>query len=696
MGLTRRWRALLLVLLLLGLAACAKKTKPEEQAASLEKVRAQAATAFDGTLSSTRRRNAAEEATRLLVGLLSQRESLAISEAEWAEPPRAGTDGLARHFDLGALHLYALALPGDTLGETRERAVLQVRQAEGAPQAMELPLRQGSRVAAVRSLEDGGRPTLTLLAVHADGSGYLAHYRADGQGRFALAADAFAGMEGRYDQITLSRSDGFLLVAPEEGAGWETAFDPNHPLRLRLGPDLTLEWQQRFTLVDERRFDPFALLHIAADPKLCTTPANCPESLREMGRIAPEQVAKAAWEKGTQRLLALLTDPKTRLDDLVARAGSAMRVIQASGSDLSVQLLSVAAPANSGLAPFTAVLHGAGGGLQTAGPVALDGTAVEARLLTHGGSPALLLVADREMGLRSMGFKSIHLFHLTAEGNWQPATDWVGTLPDDPASLFRSTGPGDLTVQWEQIDASGVAVTLGMGDPPAVSACGPTGNCQTLIWMGGRLAGTSLVAERVSALSRLRAGRAEAESAVEALAQFLAGQAVDQINARDLNALSSSLTILEGADGTKVVGLPATPSGFSGAVIRAGDATTTLITTGGAVSRWDSAHLLEDGGERRLVVIGRSATGFALITYRWDGAGWALVDPLNERVDQTLGSGARIRYTPGQQEPVPGIQVTGRDLVVTPMNQAISICNRTTCTTYAYEIDWKLQQRVNR
>lgn len=696
--------ALLLVALLLTLTACAKKSEqpPTTTTVSIDEVRKQAATAFDGTISSAQRRSAADEAMRLLLALLNQPESTAIADADWSKSPRPGVEVMVRHMDLGGgLHLYPLALPGDTLVEIRERLAVQVRKTGSSPEASELAIPPGSRVQAARALKQGSRQTLTLALSLTGGGGYVAHFQAGSDGRFQPASSAFSGLSGTYGQTTLAIKDGFLHVSQAGAAPFTPSFDEQEPLRLLIGPDLTLDWDQGFTLVDDSKFDAFSLFRVAGNPALCKGPEDCPRSLLELVKQSPKDVAKAAWEQATTKLTAILQDEKSWVDDFAGKLPEGARSLREQGRELSVRLITIPAPKDLPVGPYTAVQFRAGGGIPTARTVSLPGPVQNYRVMNQEGLPVLFLLVDQTKDPKSnIRTRGLHLLRLTAGNDWVPAEQWVGSVPNAPHWNLTGATPNTVAIEWEASKWPNMTVTLGGGAEPSVNICKHDPNCHSLTWAGGKLHSLAvLFAQLTEATQALpedqllwRAGQ---------LAQFLVDIDPAEVSASQIKSYvdpngALEVQVFDAGSSTRVVTMPANPTGLRTAVIHAKDQALVVKAYDGFVIRWEGARVVEGGGQVRLLILGRSDKGAMLLVHQWDGSKWVEIDALTEPVDRVLQLSARALNVPGQTRPVRGLMVLGESYLTAGLqSRGAWFCeNEIACVEYGYTNgEWTLQNR---
>lgn len=699
----RRFMALFLVALLFTVTACAKKSEQPAPTSSLslEEVRKQAAAAFDGTTSSAQRRTAAEETMRLLLALLALPESTSIPDQEWAKPPRPGVGPMVRHLDLGAgVHLYALALPGNTLAERRERFVVQVRKSGSAPRADELTLLADSKLQVAKAHKEGSRQLLTLALSLNSGGGYVAHFEAGSDSLFKSAGQAFAGLAGSHGDITLAVNDSFLLVNQEGAGEWTPSFDPKQPLRLMLGPDLMLDWKQRFVVVDDARFDAFALFKIATNPASCKTPENCPEALVEQAAKEPAEAAKAAWQQATAKFAALLQKESTWSDDFAGKLPEGSRSVRGQGTEINVRLLSIPAP--QGVTPrvFTAVQFRTGGGLPTARVLSLPGMVESYRVITHEGAPALFLLVDQTTDPKSnLRTKGLHLLRLDAGNDWLPVERWIGSVPNAPHWFLTNSSPGGVNVEWETSKAPNLTVSLGSGAEPAVSICKFAPDCHRLTWFGGRLQAAQIVfAQLTEATQALPVEQLlwRAANVAELLVDIDPGAVSSAQIASFLDPNKAlGIQVFDAGASTRLITMPANPTPLRTAVLYAKSQALVVQAYDGLVTQWEGARVVQGGNTQRLLILGRSDKGAVLMTYDWDGTKWVAVDALSEKLDRVLMESVRVMNTPGQTMPVHGLVVLGSPTRITAARLTQSgaeFCeNNVACATYGYNNGWELK-----
>jgi len=692
--------------LLLTLTACAKQSPPPDTTVTLDEVRQEVAAAFDGTASSASRRSAAEEAVRLLLDLLRRPESLSITDEEWAAPPRPGVEKMVRHMELeGGLHLYALALPGERLVEERDRVAVQVRSSGQAPQAFELsPLPYG-RVHVARAHSEGGQQMLTLALRHG-GGGYVAHYAGPPGGPLTLAADAFAGFAGQFGPVALELEEGFLKAEAEEGE-WAPLFDPDRPHRLQLAPELFLDLeQQRFTLVDDARFDAFYLLAIANDPGLCEREGDCPNSVLSLAARSPGQAAAEAWRMATVKLTRMLADESSWSDDFTGRLPQGARSLRAEGRDFSVRLLSVPAPALlQGQAfnqafnqAYNAVQFRTGGGVPMSRVLELPGPVEDYRVMAHGGVPALFLVVDQTADpAGSARSKGLHLLRLNAGNDWVPLEGWVGYMPESPYWSLTGITPNSVAVAWDGGQLPDMRLQFEEGLEPRLGVCRQGTECNYLTWVDGRLHAVAVLSAYMDEMKR-PLPEAELLWRGGQLAQFLLNVDPTAVTGARLQQLldpsgSLGISVHEAGENTRLVALPRNPGGMGLAVLHAPGQAEVVAVYDGLVTDWEGVRIVQGGGEARLLLLGRSTKGAALLAYQQANGFWVPVDALQEEVNRLLMGSMRVMHIPGAERPVRGIAALGGSRLTAQLTDAgARFCEGPfACVNYVYDGGWKLR-----
>lgn len=689
---------LLLLCALLMLTACAKKSEPTpDQVKPLDELRKQAALAFDGTASSPQRRNAADEAAKLLLNLLAQPDSRSITDEDWAQSPRPGVTALVRHLDLGnSLHLYALATPGNTVAERRERLFIQSRSGE-AQKTSELAVPPDGRLSAANAFREGTHSMVTLAFSRNGGGGYVAHFEGGADGLFHAAAGAFAKMIGTYGETTLVTKDAFLQVQQEGAAEWQPAFEGAEPRRLRLGPDLTLVWKGQFVLIDDSRFDAFAYLDIAHDPGRCTGPEDCPTTLLDRKGESPRELSREAWQMATGKLNALLQNERSWADDFAGKLPAGGRSIRQQGRDLAVRLLTIPAPEGVSPRVYTAVQWRAGRVQPVLRTVDLPGRVDAYRVMNHQGHAALLLLVESPSTTGGPQTRTLHLLRMTAGNDWTPVTDWIGSIPDAPHWNLVRPDSDSLAIQWDPAVLPNLSVSLSTGTQPAVSICKIGSDCHRLTWVGDRLHSLEILFTQLTE-AKQALPKEQLLWLTAQLGAFLETVDPTSFTAAEFSRIldptgSLGVQVLDAGSGTRLVTMPANPTGFRSAVVHARGQALLVTAHDGFVTRWEGARILLAGSEQRLVLLGRSPKAAVLFTYRWEGSRWVEVDPLTTKVDQILQESARVLYTPGQSLPVRGLTVLGDfELKAGFTDEGVQFCEGLACLTYSYDDGWTLRK----
>lgn len=689
--------ACVLAALMLILTGCAKEAPPQEEVPTLEQLRHRTAAAFDGTASSAQRRTAGENAVRTLLGLLERPESFQISDEEWAASPRPGVEAMVRHTDLGAgIHLYALSLPGRTLVDEIDRIAVQVRSGSSA-RAFELSPLPAGRLAAAHLYDVPGTRQITLVLQEGERSGYIAHFAGPAGGPFELVADAFAGMEGTYGPVRLAAADGALQATVERGQ-WEPVFDPEDG-SLHLAPEVFLKWDGGFSLVDESRFDAFALLDIAADPlRRCRREGDCPEAVTALVSHSRQQAAEAAWELAKAKLTRELEDGWS--DSFTARLPAGSRTLSDEGRGLSVNLLTVPAPGEYLKGRYyNLVQFRAGGGVPMTRALALPGTVESVRAMAHRGNPAMLLVVDESAGQEESetASRGIYLLRLDAGNDWRYAADWLGYVTRAPYWNIAEVASDGITISWETESHPQFAVLLEDGEEPRVAVCQGPGRCHHLTWVDGRLHSLPLLTHYVGELTRPHAEE-DLVWAASQMAEFLAQVDPAALPGARLSELvdpdgSLGIRVFDVGENTKVVGLPPSPNGMHMALIHAPGQAELVKTYNGVVTQWEGAQIVQAGQEKRLLLLGRSDRTAVLIAYRQEGGRWVPADALEEEINRNMLLSLRVMHTPGAERPARGIIVLGdRGLTASLTGGGASFCEGgLLCIHFRHDGGWTLR-----
>ena len=692
----RTLAACVFVALMLVLTGCAKQSPPQEEVPTLEQLRQRAASAFDGTVSSAQRRTAAENALRTLLDLLSRPESFQITDEEWAASPRPGVEVMVRHKDLGAgIHLYALALPGRTLVDEIERIAIQVRSGSSA-RAFELSPLPAGRLVAAHLYDVPGARQITLVLQESERSGYIAHFTGPAAGPFELVGDAFAGMEGTYGPVQLTLADGALQATVEQGR-WEPAFDPESG-SLHLAPEVFLKWDGGFSLVDESRFDAFALLDMAADPaQQCRREGDCPEAVTALVGTSRYEAAEAAWELAKAKLTRQLESDWS--ESLAARLPEGSRTLSDEGRGLSVSVLTVPAPGEYLKGRVYNVVQFRTGGVPMTRALAVPGAVESVRAIAHRGNPAMLLVVNESVGEEESetASRSVYLLRLDAGNDWQYATDWVGYVTRAPYWNIAEAAPDEITISWDPALYPEFAVELEDGEEPRVAVCQFPDRCHHLTWVDGRLHSLPLLTHYMGELKRPHAEE-DLVWAAGQMAQFLRQVDPAALPGARLSQLvdpdgSLGIQVFDAGENTRLVALPPSPNGMSLAVIHAPGQAELVKTYDGLVTRWEGAQIVQGGSEKRLLLLGRSDRAAALIAYRQQDGKWVPVDALAEEVNHSMFLALRVTHTPGAERPVRGLIVQGAVGLTASLSEGGATFCETglLCVNYRYDGGWTLR-----
>lgn len=688
--------ACVLVALMLMLTGCANKTAPQEEAPTLEKLRERAAAAFDGTASSAQRRTAAENAVRALLDLLSRPESFEIPDEEWAASPRPGVDAMVRHTDLGAgIHLYALALPGRTLVDEIDRIAVQVRSGSTA-RAFELSPLPAGRLIAAHLYDVPGTRQITLVLQEDERTGYLVHFAGPAGGPFELVADAFAGMEGTYGPVRLAAADGALQATVEQGR-LEPAFHAEDG-SLHLAPEVFLKWDGGFRLVDESRFDAFALLDIAADPlRRCQREGDCPEAVTALVGTSRQQAAEAAWNLAKAKLTRQLEAGWS--ESFTARLPAGSRTLGDEGRGLSVQVLTLPAPGEYLKGRVFNLVQFRTGGVPMTRALALPGAVEAVRAMAHRGIPAMLLVVDESLGEEEQetASRTVYLLRLDAGNDWQYAADWVGYVTRAPYWNIGEVGPDRITISWERELHPEFAVRLEDGEEPHVAVCQSPDRCYHLTWVDDRLHALPLLTHYMGELRRPHAEE-DLVWAAGQLGEFLRQVDPASLPGGRLGQLidpdgSLGIQVFDVGENTRLIALPASPNGMHLAMIHAPGQAELVKTYDGLVTRWEGAQIVQAGQEKRLLLLGRSDRAAVLIAYRQEGGRWVPVDALDEPVSRNMFLTLRVTYTPGAERPARGLVVQSAvGLSASLTGGGASFCETgLLCVHYRYDGGWTLR-----
>jgi len=699
---TLRKRAAAFLACLLLLTACAREAPPPEEGPTLADLRQRVSAAFDGTASSAARRTAAEDAVRMLLGLLEQTASYSISDEDWSASPRPGVDVMVRHLELDKeVHLYTLALPGRSLVDEAERVAVQIRRG-GTPRAHELGPLPAGRLEAAQLMSESGSLRITLVMRTEENEGFIAHFAGPGGGPFALVTDAFDGMAGTYGTVELRPEDGVLHVTVD-GERWAPAWDESAPGKLALAPEVFLKWEGRFQLYDESRFDAFTLLSIATDPaRWCRQEGDCPEAVTKALATSTREAAAAAWNLATARLTQMLGSEEGLSDAQVLRLPAGSRMFADEGRALSARLLTVPAPGPYLTdRTYNAVQFRAGGGMPLARVLDLPGTVESAQVMAHNGNPALLLVVDESAGQGQDGTteerRDIYLLRLDAGNEWRKASDWVGYVTRAPYWYIGEASPDGVTIAWDAAALPAFRVQLEEGEEPGVMICPSPEQCHALSWVDGRLHFLPLLTHYMGELTRPHAEE-DLVWAAGQMAQFLTQVDPAALPGSRLSQLvdpdgTLGIRVIDAGENTRLVTLPASPGGLQMAIIHAPGQAELVKVYDGLVTEWEAARIVRAGDEKRLLVLGRSDRSAVLLAYRMQNGLWAPADPLDAAVDRLIGFSMRVMFTPGAERPARGIVVRAGDpLTTTVTDSGARFCEGVfRCATYRYDGSWKLE-----
>jgi hypothetical protein len=182
----------------------------------------------------------------------------------------------------------------------------------------------------------------------------------------------------------------------------------------------------------------------------------------------------------------------------------------------------------------------------------------------------------------------------------------------------------------------------------------------------------------------------------DAVKQFLASA-----EARDLSGESMAAMAGGGARGwdtgadSKVLAFPPNNAGVMPLVVQGGKTVLVERYTPQTVNQWVDAREVQAGGSRWLLVLGRSTASASLVAYQWSGDGWQPANALAEGIDLQIAPSVRIRYTPGQTDPIRGLYVSGTTALqarFTSDGAGVAFCvTGSPCVTYQYSNHWVLK-----
>jgi hypothetical protein len=660
-----------LLILALGavlLTACSGKPKAESKAAgpSLDEVRSHAAAALDEQLPGSRRQQERSAAMNSLLAFLRRPESTTVSKTDWEQPFRTDSPGYMRYFESGKIRLYGLSIPASGVVPPGERVAVQYVPGFGSPQAFELETLPGGQLVGAAAVDDK-----TLIAAFglSRGGGYLAYYQRDPRsGEFKPDATAFRGLPPGIGETRLEMQRTYLLVDVPQESAWRPQFDPAHPGRFYINPDVALDWKGKFEVLDERDFTAFQAFVTAANTG------------------AKKEDRAEAWDKAIRKLPAYLQEIASLQDDFADKLPPGSFVEQDERAGLFVRLVSIPAPDFvTDRRDFTVVQSRVGNGMPAAEVVNLPGQPMALRVVEGAGQPGIELVTS------SGKAQTVSLWRVSAAGAWLPAPEWFGFLPvQDPTLLIHAAGEDRLTVP-----APGQVTLLADG---TVQVCREANNCLALRWMGGKLSGAGLVGSLIREVTGGQPATAQQMvQAANALREYMLIPETAGLSASQLAAAleAPSLRTWDLANGTRIIAFPPSNAGLSPIIVQAGTGAIMEVPAFQAVQQWIDARQVLAGGERWLILLGRSPDRAGVLLYRWDHETWQANDAVTASIDKPIGEWSKISYVPGQKEPVRGLYVTGRqDLQVrfTTDGQGVALCEfGKACATYKYDQRWVLK-----
>lgn len=673
----RKWYPILLLIALVLLPACGSKkpeAPPAEGGPALADVRQQALVALDTNVPSKERAPARDKTMGLLLQLLRQPESLSIPKEEWEKPFKAGDPVHLHFFDGGAkVRAFGLTLPGSGIVPPGERVAVQYAGV-GVPQASEVEVMPGGLLVGVRAFDDRG---VMLVFGLARGGGYVGYYQRDTRtGEYKADPSPFRGLPGAVGEVRLETRGNFLVVDVPVDTAWRPAFDKTNTQRFYINPDLGLDWKSgKFAVVDERDYTAFQGFVTA------TGPAGTKEERQE------------AWDKATRKLPAYLQQLDSLQDQLQSKLPSGSRELTDRTSNLTVRVISIPAPTGLERPAFTVIQHRVGNGLPMATVAALPGPVQAVRIVDVGGLPGLAILSTSGSGKG----RTVTLLRINNANDWEPATEWFGFLPPAEPGLKLQRGPGksDLTIEFD--DPKG---TVTMQADRSIQICRVPADCFSLSWIGQRLSAGGWVAGKIRQLANLELlSTTQVTQTADLVKQYLQTPEAEGLSAAQLVALVNADPGLapKGWDfsDSKVFAFPPNGSGLMPLVIQAGKTVLVESYTPRTVSQWLDAREVQAGGNRWLIVLGRSAGSASLLLYQWSGGAWKPVNALDQEVNLPIGPSTRILYKPGQTDPIRGLYVSGStDLKAyfLPDGSGVTFCDDgRPCTVYQYASRWGLK-----
>ncbi|MDF2628131.1 MAG: hypothetical protein K0R39_1962 [Symbiobacteriaceae bacterium] len=674
----RKWYPALLVILLLLLTACAKP-KPEpvvEAGPTLADIHQLAKEALDSNRTSKERQPAREKAMSRLVQLLRTPESLAMTKAQWESPIEADEPAQLRFFEAGGkARVYALTIPASGIVPPGERVAVQYAES-GAPQAFEVEVMPGGQLVGARAFDDRG---VMLVFGLARGGGYIGYYARDGRtGEFKPDTAPFRGLAATVGDVRLELRSNFLLVDVPVDTAWSPQFDKANQARFYINPDLALEWKSpKFNVIDERNFTAFDGFMTAAD-----TSAKKEERLE-------------AWEKATRKLPAYLQQVETVEEQLLSKLPAGSREQMDRSSSLTARLLVVPAPAGLEVPSFSILQYRIGNGLPMTSPPPVNGRVEALRIVEGEGQPGLAILTASASGKGRV----VTLLRMNGGNGWEPAPEWYGFLPTSGAGvrITRGPGPADLTIETD--DAAG---TVAMQPDRSVQIC-PTANaanCFSLAWIGQRLSAASWVTAQIRQIATLEQLTTTRVMEVAELAkQYLLAPESASLSAAQLASMVGAPPELapRGWDifGARVLAFPPNGSGLMPLLVQSGKTITVETYAPRTITKWLDAREMQAGGQRWLLVLGRSNGSASVLLYQFVGSAWQPVNALSQETNHPIGPSSRILYKPGQTDPVRGLYVAGTTELkafFTPAGNGVAFCEGILpCTVYQFDNHWVLK-----
>lgn len=675
----RKWYPVLLMTALLLVTACAgnKPAEPPlEKGPTLVDIRQLAQQALDSSLTSKQRQPIREKAMAQMIQLLRTPASLVIPQAEWEQPIEADEPAQIRFFDAGGkVRAYGLTIPASGVVPPGERVVVQYADS-GSPQAFEVELMPGGQLVGARTFDDRG---VLLVFGLARGGGYMGYYARDTRtGEFKPDPAPFRGLPQTVGEIRLEPRNSFLLIDVPVDTAWSPQFDKANLQRFYINPDLALEWKSaKFNLVDERNFTAFQGFMTAAN------------------QSASKEERLEAWEKATRKLPAYLQQVETLGEQLLGKLPPGAREQMDSTGRLTARLLSIPAPTGLQVPGYAILQYRVGNGLPMTATPPVPGAVEALRVVEGDGQPgvAILSVAPSGKG------RVLSLLRMNAGNSWEPAPEWFGFLPTSGAGVQIGRGPGvaDLSIQVD--DPQG---TVTMQADRSIQIC-PTADASTcfrLSWIGQRLSAASWVTAQIRRIATFDPlPNAQVTQVAELVKQYLLAPESAGLSAVQMAAMVGAPPELapRGWDvvGGRILALPPNGSGLMPLLVQSGKTITVETYAPRTITQWLEAREIQAGGQRWLLVLGRSAASASLLVYQWADDAWKPVDALAQPTNLSIGPSTRIRYTPGQTDPVRGLYVAGTtDLKAffATTGDGVAFCEGIfPCTLYQFDNHWVLK-----